>query len=100
MKIYLKIKKNVVFNIRNFFKDNFDISIINFDKKIDNIILTTDFNQMKKMEMDQGFSEATNGNFFRSGQKNQWKEKLNSKQINKIENNFKEYMIKFEYNNG
>ena len=52
----------------------------------------------KKEEQEKGFAEATGyNNFFSVGKKNQWKEKLDKKQINKIEENFNTVMKKFNY---
>ena len=70
---------------------------MNLDKKIENIIETTNFSKLKKIEKNRGFIEATNGPFFRVGKKNQWEKKLNNTQIKIIENKFKKTMIKFAY---
>ena len=53
---------------------------------------------MKEDELKDGFVEAQQvGPFFRSGTKNQWKNKLNKIQIQKIEGKFKKTMDKFNY---
>ena len=70
----------------------------NLDNKILNILRTTDFQKMKDVELKEGFVEAQDGKtHFRSGIKNQWKNKLNKKQIQKIEDTFKKIMDKFNY---
>ena len=58
---------------------------------------STNFEKLKKEEEKKGFKEATNGPFFRSGKKNQWKEILNKYQIKKIENKFSKTMLAFGY---
>ena len=37
------------------------------------------------------------GTFFREGKKNQWENVLSAKQINKLENKFRDFMNKFGY---
>ena len=49
------------------------------------------------MEKQIGFKEAQSGAFFRKGTKNQWKDNLSVKQINKLENKFRDFMNKFGY---
>ena len=49
--------------------------------RIQKILKSTDFEKLKKEEEKKGFKEATNGPFFRSGKKNQWKKILNKDQI-------------------
>ena len=58
---------------------------------------STDFKKLKNEEKKEGFKEATNGPFFRSGKKNQWKKILNKYQIKKIENKFSKTMLAFGY---
>ena len=81
-----------------FFKNNTKIETTNLNKKIDNIIKTTNFQFLKNQEQKYGFKEATtNSDFFRKGINNQWSEILTKKQIEKIENNFKLLMTKLNY---
>ena len=66
--------------------------------KIDEVILNTSFEKMRKQEQADGFSEASKYNaFFRKGKKEQWKELLNKNQISEITKAFKNAMIKFDY---
>ena len=59
---------------------------------------TTNFQKLKKTELKDGFVEAQAGRqFFKSGTKNQWKNKLNKEQIIKIEDKFEKIMNKFNY---
>ena len=90
-------KKNIIISIVNFFKKNFGIKFIDLDRKIQQILESTDFEKLKKEEEKNGFKEATNGPFFRSGKKNQWKKILNKDQIKKIENKFSKTMLAFGY---
>ena len=66
-------------------------------EKIDNIVKSTNFNEVKLQETQNGFIEASNGVFFRKGKKNQWKKELNEKQIARLENKFRDFMNKFGY---
>ena len=88
----------VLFRIVNFFEINYNVSFQNIENKIQNIISSTHFNNMANKEKESDFNEATNySNFFRIGKKNQWKKILSTDQVNLIENEFKEEMVKFNY---
>tara|TARA_B100000579_G_C22817528_1_gene848738 strand:+ start:347 stop:1222 length:876 start_codon:yes stop_codon:yes gene_type:complete len=90
-------KENNINKIVNFFKNSYNVKFENLDLKITNIIKSTDFNNLKNLEKKYGFKEANLGNFFRKGEKNQWKYILTNSQIKKIENNFRDFMNKFSY---
>jgi len=90
-------KENVILDIIYFFKKNYNIEIRNVDNKIKNILHSTNFQTMKKLEEKFGFKEAVNGPFFRDGSKNQWQNILNDNQIEKLENCFKETMKECGY---
>tara|TARA_B100000989_G_scaffold282592_1_gene247814 strand:- start:3099 stop:3983 length:885 start_codon:yes stop_codon:yes gene_type:complete len=90
-------KKNTVLKLLDFFKHNYNIEFSNKDEKINNIIATTDFENLKKMEKDIGFKEATNKNFFAIGKKEQWRKDLTKEEIDMIENKFSKCMIKLKY---
>ena len=90
-------KKETIYKIVNFFSKNYNFNFSNIDEKIDNIINETNINYLQKSELENGFNEAQKEKFFRKGEKNQWKEKLNDKQIKLIENKFKEMMLKYDY---
>ena len=84
--------------IIDFFIDSFGFKFQNLDNKIINILETTDFQKLKKKETKDGFVEAQIGRqFFKSGSKKQWKNKLSKEQILKIEQKFKKIMHKFNY---
>ena len=91
-------KEDTVSKIISFFEKNYNFNFLNKDKKIKNILQSTSFKKLKKEEQEKGFAEATGyNNFFSVGKKNQWEEKLDKKQINKIEENFNTVMKKFNY---
>ena len=84
--------------IANFFIDRFGFKFNNLDNKIVNILETTNFQKFKKTELKDGFVEAqAERQFFKSGTKNQWKNKLSKEQIIKIEEKFEKIMNKFNY---
>lgn len=91
-------KRIIIIKIIEFFNKKFGIKINNAETKIKNILKTTSFNFMKDMETKNGFDEKMPwSNFFREGKKDQWKNILNKDQRMKIENNFKKFMINYDY---
>ena len=90
-------KKEVFDHIVDFFEKNFQINFKLTKTKVNNIIKTTDFKELKLQESKIGFEEAQSGIFFRKGTKNQWKNTLNIKQTKKLENKFRDFMNKFGY---
>tara|TARA_Y100000389_G_scaffold192463_1_gene219927 strand:+ start:567 stop:788 length:222 start_codon:yes stop_codon:yes gene_type:complete len=69
-----------------------------------NIILTTSFSKMKKLEEKQGFFESKKNKktgekkpFFYLGDQNDWKKLLDFKLIYKIEKAFKKEMRELGY---
>ena len=91
-------KEETIKAIANFFIDRFGFKFQNLDRKIVNILKTTDFQKLKEIELKDGFEEAQVGRqFFKSGTKNQWKNKLSKEQIIKIEEKFNKIMNKFNY---
>ena len=91
-------KKETILEVIKFFEANYGFTFNNIEEKINNIILTTSFDNMKKTEETDGFEEAKEWtSFFSVGKKNQWKDKLSLNQIKKIEENFKDAMINFKY---
>ena len=90
-------KKEALLSIINFFEQNYNFKFNNIENKITNILNSTNFNTLKKMEEINGFEEKVNGLFFREGKKNQWKKILSDKQIKLIENNFSDLMQKYNY---
>ena len=57
-------KKETIKKLIEFFEKNYKIKIINKDTKINNIINTTSFNTLQKLEINQGFNESVNNNKF------------------------------------
>mgnify|MGYP001329183682 CR=1 FL=1 len=91
-------KKKILIEIIDFFKKNFNYQIQKTEKKIDGILISTDFNKFKREEKRRGFIEATGKNsFFSVGEKDQWRKKLTKKQLEKIEKKFGKIMKKFNY---
>ena len=91
-------KEIIIKQIIKFFDENFNIKTNSFEAKLKNILETTNFQYMKEIETKNGFEEAMPwSKFFRKGKKEQWKDILNKTQQSKIEENFREYMNKFDY---
>ena len=92
-------KEFTIRKLVEFFKLNFNFNFENLDRKIDNILLTTEFEKLKEEEKKNGFIEATeHSNFFSVGEKYQWENKLEAEQILQIEEKFKDVMKSFGYN--
>ena len=83
--------------ITNFFYKNYNIKITNESSKIKNIIKSTKFDNLKKKEFQYGFPEHSHSTFFRKGQQKQWSKILNQKQIEAIEEKFKNQLIELNY---
>lgn len=68
------------------------------DEKIVNVVKSTNFTNLSKMETELGFEESIYGTkFFNNGKKNQWKKRLPPKQAQEIEKSFSGTMKKFGY---
>ena len=59
----------------------------------------TSFKKLKQMEEIEGFEEAPNDKtkFFNLGPKNDWKNNVNKKLIERIESNFSDEMKELKY---
>ncbi len=91
-------KESQILNLVDFFQNNYGFKFNNINKKIKNILISTEFGNLKKEEEQKGFLEATNNNsFFSVGKKDQWKSILDKNQVKKIENKFGKLMKKFGY---
>ena len=91
-------KQKVIEEIIEFFKDNFGFNFKDIEKKIKNILVTTEFNKLKKEEEIKGFSESSNYcKFFSVGKSDQWVNILNENQIRILEANLGNVMKKFNY---
>lgn len=91
-------KKETIEDLINFFKINYKFKFKNIDNKLENIMISTDFQRLKKEEKEKGFIESNSENdFFSVGKKNQWKEKLDKTQVKILEDKFSEVMKKFNY---
>ena len=90
--------KKTLQKIKKFLKHKLQIKIDDNEIIIQNISDTTHFTKMKEFEKNHGFNEASeNSVFFRKGKSMQWKNILSTKQINKIEREFKVTMKKLDY---
>ena len=69
------------------------------DQKIQNILKTTSFEKLKKIEEKEGFEEASNSTikFFNLGPNNDWKNVLSKNLIDSIEKNFNKEMKELGY---
>ena len=84
--------------ICDFFYKNYNIKIANKNKKIENIVNTTKFENLKLNEQKYGFKENPKSQiFFRVGKHKQWGKKLNKKQIKSIETKFSKIMKELDY---
>ena len=84
--------------IIEFFYKNYNIKIDNQNIKVKNIIKSTKFENLQKIENDKGFNEQSEHTiFFRKGKKNQWKNKLAKNHENLIKKNFEKEMIQLKY---
>ena len=91
-------KKTIIEEIIVFFKNNFSFNFKDIEKKIENILVSTEFDKLKKEEEIKGFSERSKySNFFSVGKKEQWKNKLSEKQIKILETSLGNVMKKFNY---
>ena len=90
--------KQIVLNIKEFLNKIYKLNIDLSDQQIDKIIENTNFNNLKKLENQNGFDEASkHSKFFRSGNSNQWKDVLSKTQLQLIENNLQTLMKYFNY---
>ena len=94
--VFLKILK-FIYNLNNskFLVDQ---------KKFTNVINTTDFEKLKKLETEEGFSEAREDKktgkkipFFEQGPKRDWRKTLDINIRKKLETSFKNEMIELGY---
>jgi hypothetical protein len=90
-------KEQIILDIINFFKVNYNLEPTNIDIKIKNILKTTNFSFLKSMEKNHGFGESANGPFFNKGKSNQWKYVLKKEQVDEIEKKFFSTMKIFKY---
>ena len=90
-------KKEVIKKLVVFFEKNYGFKFSNLEEKIENIIIETNFEKLKKKEELHGFQEAVSGAFFNIGKKNQWLEKLTADQIYEIEKNFYKTLVELKY---
>ena len=90
--IEFEIKK-----ITDFFYNNYNIKVENQSNKIKNIIESTKFYNLKKIESESSFIENPGSSFFREGKRNQWINILNKEQIDLLELKFRNQLIELNY---
>ena len=98
-------KRELTFlNILNFVQKITKSKLVLDKKKFDNTIKTTSFENMQKLEKENGFSEAGINErtgekvpFFNLGPKNDWRQSLDPAIIQKIEKAFKKEMEELGY---
>ncbi len=90
-------KRKVIKKLIYFFNKNYNFNFSNLEKKLENIIEQTSFDNLKKKEKESGFQESVNDQFFNVGEKNQWVEKLSKEDIYLIEKNCFQLMQKLDY---
>ena len=90
--IEFEIKK-----ITDFFYNNYNIKVENQSNKIKNIIESTKFYNLKKIESESSFIESPGSSFFREGKRNQWINILNKEQIDLLEQKFRNQLIELNY---
>ncbi len=100
----IKNTKEKLIEVFNFFQTLGMNKSLYDDKKLDNVIKSTQFNNMKKLEKEIGFDESvidkkTNKKkpFFNLGPSNNWKNKLDPNLVNKIEKVFSKEMEELGY---
>lgn len=97
--------EKTLWSVVDFFAKNYGFKFKNIKKKINNILETTTFDNLKKTERVEGFDEApyifskkqTKEFFFRKGKNNQWKSILSNKQLDQIEKSFFSTMKELGY---
>jgi len=91
-------KKKILYEIIEFFEKNYNFKFQDIKSRVNNIVISTDFKKLKQEEKSKGFFESSgNSNFFSVGEKNQWINKLEKKQIEKLENKLGHIMKRFNY---
>ena len=97
-------KENTFKKILNFIHKLNGSNFVLNEKKFKNIIETTDFQKMQKLEEQKGFAESMINKktgkkvkFFNLGSENKWEKFLNKNLQKKIEESFKDEMIELKY---
>tara|TARA_Y100000590_G_scaffold470067_1_gene661764 strand:- start:2691 stop:3551 length:861 start_codon:yes stop_codon:yes gene_type:complete len=76
----------------------FQIKKDSFEKKINNIINSTNINKFRQHELKFGFAESSNKSyFFGNAKRDSWKKILSKKQVKKIEDKFYNTMREIGY---
>ena len=90
--------KSEIIKIKSFLSNILDLKENILEKKIDNILKTTNIENFRKHEINYGFEESSlHSSFFGNAKTNSWEKKLSKNQIKKIEELFKEIMNELNY---
>ena len=82
----------------DFLYKSYSFKFDDLEKRLTNILETTNFNYLQDLEKNNGFVESSKySKFFRKGKLSQWKEELNFQQIKKIQTSFEKTMIELKY---
>ena len=82
----------------DFLYKSYSFKFDDLEKRLTNILETTNFNYLQDLEKKNGFVESSKySKFFRKGKLSQWKEELNYQQIKKIQTSFEKTMIELKY---
>ena len=86
-----------ILRLVDFFKKNYNLDLYD-SQKIDNLVKTTNFNYMKKLENKYGFKEKlTKNDFFNKGKTGLGKQLISKKNNELLINKFKIQMNRFRY---
>ena len=96
--------RRIFLNFKKILQKQIFVFGVNIQKKNENIIETTNFKNLQKMEAEGGFRESVKNkysnskvNFFHLGPENKWKNNIDNETINLIENSFKNEMKELNY---
>ena len=100
----IKEKDKIFYEILRFIHNLKNVEFVLDKKKFNNVLENTNFDQMQKLESENGFVESMNdkktGNkvkFFNLGEKTSWKNSLKTSIKNQIENEFEKEMKELGY---
>ena len=100
----IREKDKIFYEILRFIHNLKNVEFVLDKKKFNNVLENTNFDQMQKLESENGFVESMNdkktGNkvkFFNLGEKTSWKNSLKTSIKNQIENEFKKEMKELGY---
>ena len=99
----VKETEKTFLNVLNFINKITQSKLVLDKDKLENVLKTTSFSNLQSLEKSSNFSEGTkdlegkNITFFKYGPKNNWKNHLSLKNLDMLENSFKEEMKELGY---